>query len=259
MAYRIHRKSINLKYKTLFQLLIVMLPFIEMISIFMAFNDSMNKLGTIIISLICMLGLFLYLSLHIISKPNATIPIKQNDFEPNLPDQTTNINDSTLECGPRGDQPSIIESVKSGDISKPDFTLKTRTTRQQSSPKPKQSSLPHRSPSRVGTPTNGRVTPSGGRKTPNNRNVSLNKSWEKRLNTSKTITISPKNIPSGKKQIPKKLPPVRQTKVRQMTETEVEKLKSKWNGKYNKEIGQNVETLEVKMTKEKIKSPLALK
>ena len=40
-----------------------------------------------------------------------------------------------------------------------------------------------------------------------------------------------------------------------MTETEVEKLNSKWNGKYNQEIGQNLETLEVKVTKEKIKKP----
>ena len=116
----------------------------------------------------------------------------------------------------------------------------------------------------MGTPTNGgRSTPTG-RKTPNIRNVSLNKSLEKRMNSSKTITISPypKKL-SGtiepKTKSPKKLPPVRQTKVRQMTETEVERLKTKWNGKYNQEIGQDMETLEVKMTKEKIKSPLVKK
>ena len=83
------------------------------------------------------------------------------------------------------------------------------------------------------------------------------------MNNSKTITISPypKKLSSNeqKTKSPKKLPPVRQTKVRQMTETEVEKLKSKWNGKYNQEIGQNMETLEVKMTKEKIKSPVVKK
>ena len=118
--------------------------------------------------------------------------------------------------------------------------------------------------SSVGTPTNGgRSTPSG-RKTPNIRNVSLNKSLEKRMNNSKTITISPYPKKPGAndertKSPKKKLPPVRQTKVRQMTETEVEKLKTKWNGKYNQEIGQNMETLEVKMTKEKIKSPVVKK
>ena len=84
------------------------------------------------------------------------------------------------------------------------------------------------------------------------------------MNNSKTITISPYPKKPGAndertKSPKKKLPPVRQTKVRQMTETEVEKLKTKWNGKYNQEIGQNMETLEVKMTKEKIKSPVVKK
>merc|ERR1712147_305345 len=114
-------------------------------------------------------------------------------------------------------------------------------------------------------PTNGgRSTPTG-RKTPNIRNISLNKSLNKsieRMNNSKTITISPypkKVIKEQKTKSPKKLPPVRQTKVRQMTETEVERLKTKWNGKYNQEIGQKIETLEVKMTKEKVKSPVVKK
>jgi len=349
MAYRIHRNSISLKQKTLLQLLIVMLPFIEIISMFMAFNNSFDTtLGIIMIGLICTLGLFLYLSVHLIMKPNATIPINgpddgeskfgvsklskfeltnfndslfgcgpagdgpsqfsfiesvkssakstynkfcqkcsstfpsrrssKNTSKFDLEENGTNLtnltlNDSTLGCGPTGDQASkLFESGKSGDSLKPEESqLKTRTPLRQSSPKPKKSSLvktPRPSaktpkpPSRSGTPVTGRVTPSG-RKTPNSRNVSfLTRSWEKRLNDSKTINVSPlsqKSTKSSKDKTKspkaKTLPPVRNTKVRQMTETEVEKLNSKWNGKYNQEIGQNLETLEVKVTKEKIKKP----
>ena len=65
------------------------------------------------------------------------------------------MNFSTLGCGPTGDQHLLgdqtLESVKSAEvsfISKQDFQLKTRTPKQQSSPKPKQSTLPPRPSSR---------------------------------------------------------------------------------------------------------------
>ena len=68
------------------------------------------------------------------------------------------MNFSTLGCGPTGDQPVLgdhtLESVKSADvsfikdISKPDLQFKTRTPKQQSSPKPKHSVLPPRPSSR---------------------------------------------------------------------------------------------------------------
>ena len=52
-----------------------------MISIFMVFNDSFDdSLGTIMIFLIIMMSLFLYLSIHMISKTNATIPMKNGHF-----------------------------------------------------------------------------------------------------------------------------------------------------------------------------------
>jgi len=151
----------------------------------MGFNDSFDdSLGAIMIFLIIMMSVFLYLSIHMISKTNATIPLKDDhdfgghnldsklDLESAVPEITNlTLNDrlveflyfwnlkwnffSTLGCGPTGDQllpgDHTLESVKSADvsfISKQDFQLKTRTPKQQSSPKPKQSARPPRPSSR---------------------------------------------------------------------------------------------------------------
>ena len=150
----------------------------------MAFNDSFDdSLGAIMIFLILMMSVFLYLSIHMISKTNATIPLADDhnfgghnldsklDLESNMPEITNlTLNDrlvellsflnwnffyfSTLGCGPTGDQlqgDHTLESIKSAEvsfISKQDFQLKTRTPKQQSSPKPKQSARPPRPSSR---------------------------------------------------------------------------------------------------------------
>ena len=154
----------------------------------MAFNDSFDdSLGAVMILLIMMMSVFLYLSIHMISKTNATIPLIDDhnfgghnldsklDLESNVPEITNlTLNDrlvkllyfflncnffcfSTLGCGPTGDQllpgDHTLESIKSAEasfISKQDFQLKTRTPKQQSSPKPKQSARPPRPSSRYG-------------------------------------------------------------------------------------------------------------
>ena len=140
------------------------------------------------ILLIMMMSVFLYLSIHMISRTNATIPLIDDhnfgghkldsklDLESNVPEITNlTLNDrlvellncltvtflfSTLGCGPTGDQllpgDHTLESIKSAEasfISKQDFQLKTRTPKQQSSPKPKQSARPPRPSSRYGIST----------------------------------------------------------------------------------------------------------
>jgi len=135
------------------------------------------------------------------------------------------------------------EILAGADIGAGDSTIQTnenlsvdewsqKKPKQQSSPKPKLSEKKPASP---------KVTV--------NRNRSGNRS----------ITVSPHA--SFKKQSEKspykkanELPPLKGKK-HEKAESEAERLRSKWNNKYDREIGQNIETLEVKTEKMKLKKP----
>lgn len=278
LTYRIliHHNKLDYKKRTIARLLLIAFPIMELIIYSIIFFSNFDRFlgGMLLLAITLILLIFSVGVVYIsdgIDKHDSSISSDEYGHSSKLCsgwtpsrirwNSTVNVSkiattgtnaptdDSLLVTGDgHGDGQSTGRNItQCSDVPLKTWNSKEMTNlepKNQSSPKPRKSSRP---PSRVGTPSRA-VTPSI-LKSPNGR-PPVNRS----LNKSITIPVSPykKGSTPTKKEL---LPPLKAKRNLKtaLNESEIEKLKGKWNNSYNQEIGQTVETLEVNKLKKSVK------
>merc|ERR1712106_879854 len=263
----INHNKIDYRKRMTFVLILICTPFIETVIYFMIFYDTFDTAlgGVLLVVMLLMLGGFSACINLLITKecsssklaplvsPNDTIDMEYTEMHPS--DVDSSLKDTTITSVVT--LGAVNTSVQSAPVNIDELKRKKLQERRSSktmdlgprltsSPKPKPPPNRCPSPSAKSTTSKSLLNRSINRSL--NRSITVSPMLQKcydRINTS----LERKNKEELKSPKNKKLPPI---KGKQRSQTEEERLKSKWNEKYDREINQTIESLEVKT--EKVKS-----